>query len=368
MSLERHRRDWEALAATDPLWAVLTDPARKGGRWTREEFLATGEAEIAEVLERAERLGRPSRRRRALDFGCGAGRLTRALALRFDEAVGVDIATGMVAAARELNADVPAARFEVNERPDLSRFETGAYDLVYTSLVLQHLPDQRAIEAMIAELLRLTAPRRAARVRAARRAGAAEPVAAQPSRLRAPARSARPGRDDSAPDAVHADADAPPACGAGRGARRVARRRAPGPRAAAGLAGLAPLLGRAREPVDRLVLPGAGRPGEPSRSQQPALAQLGRRARAPPARPRRSRPGRPGRRGRQRRRRPRAASPPARRRPDSRTPSPRAAAGRTPRTGSGRRAPPRAGRGRRARRAGRGRAARRRPAPFPRSR
>ena len=158
MSLERHRRDWEALAATDPLWAVLTDPARKGGRWTREEFLATGEAEIAEVLERAERLGRPSRRRRALDFGCGAGRLTRALALRFDEAVGVDIATGMVEAARELNADVPAARFEVNDRPDLSRFETGAYDLVYTSLVLQHLPDQRAIEAMIAELLRVTAP------------------------------------------------------------------------------------------------------------------------------------------------------------------------------------------------------------------
>ena len=105
--LGRHKRDWEQLAETDPLWAVLTDPSRKGGRWTREEFLETGEHQVADLLARAAALGRPAAHRRAFDFGCGAGRLTRALAARFDEAVGVDVAEGMVEVARQLNADVP---------------------------------------------------------------------------------------------------------------------------------------------------------------------------------------------------------------------------------------------------------------------
>jgi SAM-dependent methyltransferase len=154
--LERHKRDWEQLADTDPLWAVLTDPSRKGGRWTREEFLETGERQIAALLERAGALGRPAARRRAFDFGCGAGRLTRALAGRFDEAVGVDVAEGMVEVARELNTDVPNVRFEVNDRPDLERFESGSFDLVYTDLVLQHLPSRELLRRYVAELLRLT--------------------------------------------------------------------------------------------------------------------------------------------------------------------------------------------------------------------
>ena len=36
MSLERHRHDWEELAAYDPLWAVLTQPGKRGGRWDRD--------------------------------------------------------------------------------------------------------------------------------------------------------------------------------------------------------------------------------------------------------------------------------------------------------------------------------------------
>jgi SAM-dependent methyltransferase len=154
--LERHKRDWEQLAGTDPLWAVLTDPSRKGGRWTREEFLETGERQIAALLERAAALGRPASRRRAFDFGCGAGRLTRALAGRFDEAVGVDVAEGMVEVARQMNSDVPNVRFEVNDRPDLERFESGSFDLVYTDLVLQHLPSRELLRRYVAELLRLT--------------------------------------------------------------------------------------------------------------------------------------------------------------------------------------------------------------------
>src|SRR5207244_13466385 len=32
-------------SAIDPLWAILSDPARRGGGWGLEEFFRTGEAE-----------------------------------------------------------------------------------------------------------------------------------------------------------------------------------------------------------------------------------------------------------------------------------------------------------------------------------
>ena len=90
-ALERHRRDWEQLAEVDPLWAILAAPDARGGRWKLDEFFATGEAEIAQVLEVASGLGYPERYEQALDFGCGVGRLTNALARRFGEVIGIDI-------------------------------------------------------------------------------------------------------------------------------------------------------------------------------------------------------------------------------------------------------------------------------------
>src|SRR4051812_27352912 len=82
-ALQRLRSDWTRLGEADPLWAVCVDPARKGGRWDPEEFNATGRAEIAAALAHLDRLGLCRRRERALDFGCGAGRLTAALAAEF---------------------------------------------------------------------------------------------------------------------------------------------------------------------------------------------------------------------------------------------------------------------------------------------
>lgn len=158
MSLERHREDWERLAEVDAMWAVLTAPGRKGGRWDVEEFFGTGEAEIAHVLSTAERLGQPARRERALDFGCGVGRLTRALGKRFEKAVGVDISAGMIEQARRLNADVPSCEFLVNAVSDLGQLETGSFDLVYSSIVLQHLPSRGEIERYVAEFLRVVRP------------------------------------------------------------------------------------------------------------------------------------------------------------------------------------------------------------------
>lgn len=149
----RHQRDWEDLAEVDPLWAVLSDPERRGGRWQLDEFLATGLADAERVLRVADELGRPARRERALDFGCGVGRVTRALAGHFDEVLGVDVSPRMVAQARELHADVPNCRFET-----LARLEDASYDLVYSRIVLQHLPRPRDALRCVEDFLRAVRP------------------------------------------------------------------------------------------------------------------------------------------------------------------------------------------------------------------
>ncbi|HEY7149565.1 MAG TPA: class I SAM-dependent methyltransferase [Gaiellaceae bacterium] len=156
--LDRHKQEWEELAKVDPLWAICTSADRLGGGWELAEFFDTGEAEISEMLKVADDLGEPVRRERALDFGCGVGRLSRPLAERFRECVGIDISEGMVKLARELNDDRPSCRFLVNAAPDLGQLETESFDLVYSALVLQHMPSVEMVESYVSEFLRVLRP------------------------------------------------------------------------------------------------------------------------------------------------------------------------------------------------------------------
>ena len=85
------RRGWDDLSALDPYRAVLSEPAHQFGRWETEEFLQNERTAIASVLQNGAHFGLPRTRRDALDFGCGAGRLTSALSMHFERRLGVDI-------------------------------------------------------------------------------------------------------------------------------------------------------------------------------------------------------------------------------------------------------------------------------------
>ena len=146
-------RDWDDLALVDPFWAVLAADDKRGGGWEPTEFFATGEADIEEMLATAAQLGRPTRHERALDFGCGVGRLTRALARRFDEAVGIDVSERMLEHARRLNADTPNVTFASSDEPPPEPF-----DLVVANLVLQHLPSKALARVYIGRLIKATRP------------------------------------------------------------------------------------------------------------------------------------------------------------------------------------------------------------------
>ena len=148
------QESWDRLGRDDPFWAVLTDPERKGGGWDPEEFFATGRAEIDRLLERVD--GRLPARERALDFGCGPGRLSRALARHFERVDGVDVAPSMIELARDLDPPDRCA-FHLNAATDLALFESGAFDLAYSNITLQHMRPRLA-EGYLAELVRVLKP------------------------------------------------------------------------------------------------------------------------------------------------------------------------------------------------------------------
>ncbi len=158
MPPDSHARDWNELAELDPVWAVLHEAPGEDARWQIDEFFATGRGEVSGSLDRARELDRPQSWRLALDFGCGLGRLTRALGERFDRCVGVDVSERMLAAATRLNANEPSCEFVLNTPSHLGAFESGTFDLVYSSIVLQHLPADHEVERLIGEFVRLISP------------------------------------------------------------------------------------------------------------------------------------------------------------------------------------------------------------------
>jgi SAM-dependent methyltransferase len=139
------------------MWAVLTGPLAAGRAWDADAFFATGVEEVDFVLGRVRAVGAPREFTRALDFGCGVGRLTHALGRHFTHVDGVDIAPAMIEKAKALNRLADRCHYHLNERADLSVFETATFDFVYSSITLQHM-EPRFSRVYIEEFFRIARP------------------------------------------------------------------------------------------------------------------------------------------------------------------------------------------------------------------
>lgn len=142
------------------MWAVLTEPDKRHRKWDADAFFSTGSVEVERILARLDDHHIDVRPGRALDFGCGVGRLTFALGRRFEQAVGVDIALPMIdaAAAYAATHSIQNCRFHVNVSDNLSLFPSDHFDLIVTNQVLQHVPRSLA-SAYIREFARVLAPK-----------------------------------------------------------------------------------------------------------------------------------------------------------------------------------------------------------------
>jgi ubiquinone/menaquinone biosynthesis C-methylase UbiE len=139
MNLKQLEANFEALAADDPLWTVLSDKKKRGGKWDEAEFYQTGEGVIEDLRNRLSTLGLTLKGKTAIDFGCGVGRLTFPLSRHFATCFGIDISQSMVDFAQSRIERGPNSRFLVNADTRLPMFENASVDLVYSAIVFQHI-------------------------------------------------------------------------------------------------------------------------------------------------------------------------------------------------------------------------------------
>jgi 2-polyprenyl-3-methyl-5-hydroxy-6-metoxy-1,4-benzoquinol methylase len=136
--------EWDRWGKQDPYFGVVSHPEYRADRIdkaARERFFRGGEVEMAETLSAVRALTGPDfRPRRALDFGCGVGRLTIPLAREAAQVVGVDVSPAMMAEARANCARAGLTNVEFRQSaPGLPDVE-GRFDFVHSYIVFQHIP------------------------------------------------------------------------------------------------------------------------------------------------------------------------------------------------------------------------------------
>jgi ubiquinone/menaquinone biosynthesis C-methylase UbiE len=149
------RSDWNERALEDAYYYVAF--GRKGQE--DEEFFATA-ADVVRALEaELKRLPPADRRsRRALEIGCGPGRLMRPMSWNFGEIHGVDVSDEMIRLAARKLTNVPNAFPRSTDGTDLSCYEDGFFDFVYSYAVFQHIPSREVVFRYLAEAWRVLKP------------------------------------------------------------------------------------------------------------------------------------------------------------------------------------------------------------------
>jgi len=134
------RRTWDELAAAGDA-VYVGDPA-------------TGASELEGLFGR---LGADPRGGICVEVGCGPGRMTGALAARFDRVLALDVSAAMLERAR---AEVRSANveFQLVSGVRLDAADDGSADAIVCYLVLQHLPSRSAVLGYLAEFARVLAP------------------------------------------------------------------------------------------------------------------------------------------------------------------------------------------------------------------
>lgn len=156
-TLKKMQADWDARARENARYYVQT----ANTEWTDEAFFASGEQTVKEeILTDMINIcqGKDPRQMRVLEIGCGAGRVTRALANLFGEVHAVDVSGEMVARARAALANHPNAKVYQNNGMDLTVIPGGDYDFAFSSIVFQHIPSREVIENYVREVNRLLRP------------------------------------------------------------------------------------------------------------------------------------------------------------------------------------------------------------------
>jgi 2-polyprenyl-3-methyl-5-hydroxy-6-metoxy-1,4-benzoquinol methylase len=134
---------WQEWGARDPYYAVLATPEFRAAALTpeaKQRFFESGEKQVDHILQMCrDHFDANFVPTRVLDFGCGVGRMLIPFAARAREVIGMDIAESMLGEARRNCEDRGCRNVTLVLSDDALAAARGQFDLVHSSLVLQHV-------------------------------------------------------------------------------------------------------------------------------------------------------------------------------------------------------------------------------------
>ena len=125
-----------------------------------EEFLSTAADVVRDLEGELKRFAPdvPLKSRRALEIGCGPGRLMRPMSAHFGEIHGIDVSDEMIAQSRVKLRDIPHAHTQHASGSDLAQFPDDHFDFVYSYAVFQHIPSAEVVFSYLRETVRVLKP------------------------------------------------------------------------------------------------------------------------------------------------------------------------------------------------------------------
>ena len=157
MNIQSSQHNWDHLAQEDALFMVLSYKSKRGRKWEPDDFFRTGTQEVEQDLISIRRVYPQLKFGKALDFGCGVGRLTQALAEKFQEIHGLDVSPQMVKMAYQYKKYPNKCSFHAIAANKLEIFPDNYFDLVYSKITLQHIKPVYS-KQYIAEFTRVLNP------------------------------------------------------------------------------------------------------------------------------------------------------------------------------------------------------------------
>jgi ubiquinone/menaquinone biosynthesis C-methylase UbiE len=153
---ERMRSDWNQRAKEDAHYYVAF-----GAREQDEAaFLATATEAVRAIESELKHFGAgaDTHRMRALEIGCGPGRLLKPMSRHFAQIHGLDVSDEMIRLARERLKDIPNAHVQATNGATLSQFADESIDFIYSYAVFQHIPSRDVVLSYMREARRVLKP------------------------------------------------------------------------------------------------------------------------------------------------------------------------------------------------------------------
>jgi ubiquinone/menaquinone biosynthesis C-methylase UbiE len=149
------RSDWNQRAREDANYYV----AFASYHQPDDEFLATAGLVLPALTNELSRLPSDvSHPRRALEIGCGPGRLILQMNQYFDEIHGIDVSDEMIRLAQDKLSHVSHAFLHATTGTDLALFQNNWFDFAYSFAVFQHIPSTEIVFNYLDETVRVLKP------------------------------------------------------------------------------------------------------------------------------------------------------------------------------------------------------------------